>query len=81
MSHARATALYNTEFRASQKGRIGISLNGDYYEPWDSKSELDKVAAERRMQFHIGWFANPILYVLHTGLLDCNNPAVRLLIS
>ncbi|VUC24168.1 unnamed protein product [Clonostachys rosea] len=60
MSHARAVAVYDKEFRPSQKGRIGISLNGDYYEPWDANDERDKEAAERRMQFHIGWFANPI---------------------
>ncbi|KAF4441029.1 beta-glucosidase [Fusarium acutatum] len=60
MSHARAVAAYNQDFRASQKGQIGISLNGDYYEPWDSSDPRDSEAAERRMQFHIGWFANPI---------------------
>ncbi|KAH8691988.1 putative beta-glucosidase [Talaromyces proteolyticus] len=60
MSHARAVALYNKQFRESQKGQIGISLNGDYYEPWDDQDTRDKVAAERRMEFHIGWFANPI---------------------
>lgn len=64
MSHARAVALYNQKFRASQQGKIGISLNGDYYEPWDSQDERDQQAAERRMQFHIGWFANPVWYVL-----------------
>ncbi|KAF5987596.1 putative beta-glucosidase [Fusarium bulbicola] len=60
MSHARAVAAYNQDFRASQQGQIGISLNGDYYEPWDSSDLRDSEAAERRMQFHIGWFANPI---------------------
>ncbi|KAF5689534.1 beta-glucosidase [Fusarium circinatum] len=60
MSHARAVAAYNQDFRASQQGQIGISLNGDYYEPWDSSDPRDSEAAERRMQFHIGWFANPI---------------------
>ncbi|KAF5004172.1 hypothetical protein FDECE_9310 [Fusarium decemcellulare] len=60
MSHARAVAAYNQNFRPSQKGQIGISLNGDYYEPWDSNDPRDSEAAERRMQFHIGWFANPI---------------------
>ncbi|KAM5520747.1 putative beta-glucosidase [Fusarium oxysporum f. sp. phaseoli] len=60
MSHARAVAAYNQDFRESQKGQIGISLNGDYYEPWDSSDPRDSEAAERRMQFHIGWFANPI---------------------
>lgn len=61
MSHARAVAVYSKDFRASQKGQIGISLNGDYYEPWDSSDPRDKEAAERRMEFHIGWYANPIL--------------------
>lgn len=63
MSHARAVALYNRDFRGKQQGKIGISLNGDYYEPWDSQDERDRLAAERRMEFHIGWFANPIWYV------------------
>lgn len=61
MSHARAAAAYNKDFRPSQQGQIGISLNGDYYEPWDSSEPRDSEAAERRMEFHIGWFANPIL--------------------
>ncbi|OQE06039.1 hypothetical protein PENVUL_c020G02805 [Penicillium vulpinum] len=60
MGHARAVALYNRSFRASQRGKIGISLNGDYYEPWDSQDERDQQAVERRMQFHIGWFSNPV---------------------
>jgi beta-glucosidase len=60
MSHARAVVLYNREFKASQKGRISISLNGDYYEPWDANDDRDKAAAETRMEFHVGWFANPI---------------------
>ncbi|KAH7041214.1 family 1 glycoside hydrolase [Microdochium trichocladiopsis] len=60
MSHARAVAAYNRDFRQAQGGQIGISLNGDYYEPWDPKEPKDLKAAERRMQFHIGWFADPI---------------------
>lgn len=61
MSHARATALYNREFRDLQNGVIGISLNGDFYEPYNPRDQKDHLAAERRMQFHIGWFANPVL--------------------
>jgi beta-glucosidase len=61
LSHARAVLAYNTDFRPHQKGQIGISLNGDFYEPWDSQDPRDAEAAERRMQFHIGWFASPIL--------------------
>lgn len=61
LSHVRAVIAYNKDFKPSQGGQIGISLNGDYYEPWDSADPRDKEAAERRMEFHIGWFANPIL--------------------
>ncbi|PHH80283.1 hypothetical protein CDD83_3771 [Cordyceps sp. RAO-2017] len=60
LSHARAVVAYNQDFRPAQGGRIGISLNGDYYEPWDGADSRDCEAAERRMQFQIGWFANPI---------------------
>ncbi|KID78202.1 Beta-glucosidase 1B [Metarhizium brunneum] len=60
LSHVRAVIAYNKDFKPSQGGQIGISLNGDYYEPWDSADSRDKEAAERRMEFHIGWFANPI---------------------
>ncbi|QPG94257.1 hypothetical protein C2857_005518 [Epichloe festucae Fl1] len=60
LSHARAVIAYKRDFVASQRGRIGISLNGDYYEPWDDSDSRDADAAERRMEFHIGWFADPI---------------------
>ncbi|KAK5995334.1 Beta-glucosidase 1B [Cladobotryum mycophilum] len=60
MSHARAAAAYNKDFRSSQRGQIGIALNGDFYLPWDRNDPRDVEAAERRMEFHIGWFANPI---------------------
>ncbi|KAL2794854.1 glycoside hydrolase superfamily [Aspergillus keveii] len=60
LSHTRAVLAYNKDFRPHQQGQIGISLNGDFYEPWDSQDPRDEEAAERRMQFHIGWFANPI---------------------
>jgi beta-glucosidase len=60
MSHARAVRVYENEFRSTQKGKIGLSLNGDYYEPWDVSDERDKAAAQRRMEFHVGWFGDPI---------------------
>ncbi|KFY80337.1 hypothetical protein V499_00800 [Pseudogymnoascus sp. VKM F-103] len=69
MSHARAVAAYNKDFRALQQGQIGITLNGDYYEPWDCNEQKDKDAAERRMEFYIGWFANPIF--LHKDYPTC----------
>jgi beta-glucosidase len=62
LAHARAARLYNVEFKPTQGGFIGASLNGDYFEPWDSSDHRDHEAAERRMDFCLGWFANPIMY-------------------
>lgn len=59
--HTRERQDYNKEFKPRHGGRIGVSLSGDYFEPWDSEEPKDHEAAERRMQFTIGYFANPML--------------------
>ncbi|KHO01629.1 Glycoside hydrolase, family 1 [Metarhizium album ARSEF 1941] len=69
LSHVRAGIAYNKEFKPSQAGQIGISLTGDYYEPWDSTDSRDKEAAKRRIKLHIGWFANAIF--LETDYPSC----------
>ncbi|ENH75636.1 Beta-glucosidase 1B [Fusarium oxysporum f. sp. cubense race 1] len=61
LAHARAARLYNKEFKSKKAGRIGISLSGDYFEPWDATDPRDQEAAERRMEFWYGWFANPTM--------------------
>lgn len=35
-------------------------LNGHFYEPYDAASEADNAAAQRRMEFYIPWFEDPI---------------------
>lgn len=42
------------------KGMVGISLTSGWGEPVDPHSHTDRDAAERYIQFHLGWFANPI---------------------
>ncbi|KOS20006.1 Beta-glucosidase 1B [Escovopsis weberi] len=59
MSHARAALVYGKDFK-HQEGRIGIALNGDFYLPWDAEDPKDHEAAERRMEWQIGWWADPI---------------------
>lgn len=42
------------------QGFVGISLNCDWGEPVDINNPSDIEAAERYLQFCLGWFANPI---------------------
>ena len=57
-SHARAVRCYREEF-AHQNGKIGITNNCDWREPLTDKPQ-DKEAAERALQFYLGWFADPV---------------------
>lgn len=59
LSHVAVVDLYAREFQPSQKGVISIVLNSHFYEPWDAASE-HKAAAQRRLEFYIGWFGDPI---------------------
>ncbi|PVH93636.1 glycoside hydrolase family 1 protein [Periconia macrospinosa] len=60
VSHAAVVEEYVTGFQKCQQGSISIVMNGDYYEPYDASSEADRAAAQRRMEFYIGWFGDPI---------------------
>ncbi|KZL68633.1 beta-glucosidase [Colletotrichum incanum] len=60
LSHALVVQIYATEFQPSQEGVISIVLNGHFYEPFDENSQADVDAAQRRMEFYIGWFGDPV---------------------
>lgn len=60
VSHARAAKIYRDDFKAQQKGVIGITLHGNYSEPWDVSDPRDVEAAQRAREFEIAWFADPI---------------------
>ncbi|XP_047096588.1 myrosinase 1-like [Schistocerca piceifrons] len=58
-AHALVYRLYDEQYRATQNGTVGITLNTDWYEPL-SDSEEDQAASERMLQFQLGLFAHPI---------------------
>ncbi|XP_046546595.1 lactase-phlorizin hydrolase-like [Haliotis rubra] len=58
LAHIRAVSAYKSSLSG---GQIGISLTTEVFEPEDPAHEGDVASAERARQFHIGWFANPIL--------------------
>ncbi|KAF2464657.1 beta-glucosidase [Lindgomyces ingoldianus] len=60
VTHGLAAKLYKQEFQPTQKGTIGITLHGNWSEPWDISDLLDVAAAERAREFEIGWFAEPL---------------------
>ncbi len=60
VSHAKAVNLYRTKY-TNQRGSIGITNNCDWREPLTEKEE-DKAAAERALQFFLGWFADPVYF-------------------
>ncbi|KAH7142318.1 glycoside hydrolase superfamily [Fusarium sp. MPI-SDFR-AT-0072] len=60
LAHADIVQMYVEEFQPSQNGTISIVLNGHYYEPYDADSKADCDAAQRRLEFYIGWFGDPV---------------------
>ncbi|XP_068186261.1 lactase/phlorizin hydrolase-like [Antennarius striatus] len=59
-AHARAYHTYDEKYRKSQGGRVSIALNADWIEPKDVNVPREVVAADRALQFQLGWFAHPI---------------------
>ncbi|XP_061677590.1 lactase-like b isoform X2 [Syngnathoides biaculeatus] len=61
-AHAKVWHTYDTQWRAKQKGLVGISLTADWGEPVDISNQKDIEAAERYVQFSLGWFATPVFH-------------------
>ncbi|KAK3084655.1 hypothetical protein FSP39_017015 [Pinctada imbricata] len=58
-SHVKAYHTYDDHFRSKYHGQVGITLDCDWKEPLTFDAE-NRYAAERALQFKLGWFANPI---------------------
>lgn len=59
-SHGKAVDLYRRKYQR-QNGEIGITNNCDWREP-KTESEQDRQAAQRSLEFLLGWFADPIYF-------------------
>lgn len=60
-AHGKAVRCYREEYQEQQNGKIGITNNCDWREPLTDSQE-DKAAAERALEFFLGWFADPIYF-------------------
>ncbi|KAJ8972992.1 hypothetical protein NQ317_009428 [Molorchus minor] len=58
-AHAKAWHIYDDEFRPTQNGLVGITIDTPWFEP-NTTSDKDLEASERQLQFEFGWYTNPI---------------------
>ncbi|EFJ37030.1 hypothetical protein SELMODRAFT_76748 [Selaginella moellendorffii] len=59
LSHAAAVRIYKHKFQARQGGKIGITLNSYWFEPF-SNSKMDIEASKRSLDFELGWYVSPL---------------------
>jgi beta-galactosidase len=59
LSHARIAELYREKYQHKYGGKISLALNCDWREPLTQK-EQDADAAQRALEFSLGWFSDPI---------------------
>ncbi|NXX06148.1 LPH hydrolase, partial [Larus smithsonianus] len=59
-AHARVYHTYDDKYRASQRGVIALCPNIDWAEPKTPSDPKDIEAADRYLQFLVGWFTHPI---------------------
>ncbi|XP_069470085.1 lactase/phlorizin hydrolase [Ambystoma mexicanum] len=59
-AHAKVYHTYDKKYRQSQGGVVSISLNTNWVEPKNPDEARDVAAADRYLQFNLGWFAHPI---------------------
>ncbi|XP_047004902.1 myrosinase 1-like [Schistocerca americana] len=52
LAHERVYRLYDQRFHPTQGGRVGITLNIDWYEPLTSSAD-DAEASDRQLQFEV----------------------------
>ncbi|KAI3888000.1 hypothetical protein MKW92_021362 [Papaver armeniacum] len=61
LAHATAVSIYKKKFKAQQGGEIGIAVDCEWAVPFSDKME-DKLAAARSLDFHFGWYLDPIYF-------------------
>ncbi|KAF1926183.1 glycoside hydrolase family 1 protein [Didymella exigua CBS 183.55] len=62
LAHGAAVKAYRDDFKKQDGGQIGITLNGDWTEPWDPEDPKDREACDRKIEFSICWFGDPIYF-------------------
>lgn len=59
LAHSAAVKIYRTKYQGKQNGSIGIALAVSWVVPF-TNSSVDQQAAQRELDFRIGWFVDPL---------------------
>ncbi|CAG7819469.1 unnamed protein product, partial [Allacma fusca] len=68
-AHAQAYRIYESEFKTVQKGKVGITLDSNYYTPDKPGVPEYEEATERARIFKHGWLAEPVFYGKYPDLM------------
>ncbi|KAJ8924094.1 hypothetical protein NQ315_006876 [Exocentrus adspersus] len=60
-AHTEIYRLYQLKYKSSQGGRLSIALNAEFGVP-ATDSVADAAAAQRKMDFDLGWYLHPLVY-------------------
>ncbi|CAL0334131.1 unnamed protein product [Lupinus luteus] len=60
LAHAAAIHIYRTKYQASDNGKIGITLNTNWFIALSENSTHDIKAARRSLDFQFGWYMEPL---------------------
>lgn len=63
LAHSKAFRTYQANYKATQGGEIGMTLNTNDALPWNISDPNDITAVETYLQFTFGWYFGP----LHNG--------------
>ncbi|KAL5566560.1 hypothetical protein UlMin_029724 [Ulmus minor] len=61
LAHGAVVKLYKEKYQAKQKGVIGVTHVTPWFVPY-STEKRDHLAAQRALDFTLGWFMEPITY-------------------
>ncbi|CAM8958245.1 unnamed protein product [Rhodiola kirilowii] len=68
LAHGVAVKIYREKYQESQNGEIGVSHASHWFVPY-SDTEVDRKAAERKLDFMFGWFMEPMTYGKYPSIM------------
>lgn len=60
LAHAKAVDIYRKKYQNIQEGQISIAPNSEWAQPMNPDNSFDRFFAQAKMDFMLGWFADPI---------------------